>query len=387
MTFDATRYEREVLEPGLRRDSTPPADLLARYANPPLVPGPAFDSHVDEVRRHWRRLAHSQKYARLAAALLIADKQLREEVRRAAGDQDARLDGPRLKWLAQEQRRQAQAALVTEARSIAPASACVSPATVEALVERSDGLVDPVEVGRILEEAGVRVVEPLPLPERPPTPKHREVERHLRALGLRLSPEAVFGAQVRAGFRALGGFHLTSDAGRFDAGRIAEQRRKLEMAARDERETVRSKLLLILEEVGRHQDHLDDLVLWELAELLRKEPAVLSQRALAAAVVALGLDRAEADVLALSVIESRSPRGMAADVLEEVEEALLEGRLRGAERLAAGLPEDDDGRRLRERVSQVARTVSSLMEAAERQLSRGGFEETAGLLGRAVALA
>ena len=93
MTFDATRYEREVLMPGLRRGSLPPADLLARYADPPLIAGPSFDSHVEEVRRHWRRLTHSQKYARLAAALLIADKQLREEVRRTAGDQDASQHG------------------------------------------------------------------------------------------------------------------------------------------------------------------------------------------------------------------------------------------------------------------------------------------------------
>src|SRR5256885_13557938 len=136
MTRDPARYEQEVLAPARQRDNALPADLFARYANPPLVAGAAFDSHVDEVLQHWRRLTHSQKYAKLASALLIADKQLRDELRRAAGEgEDARLDGPRLKWLAQEHRRRAQAAGVTEAGAIAPALACVSPGTVAGPVD------------------------------------------------------------------------------------------------------------------------------------------------------------------------------------------------------------------------------------------------------------
>lgn len=374
MPFDRERYEREVLEPARARGNEPPADLAVRYAlTSELLRNPSqFQAHVAEMANYWGTLKRFRKYARLADALLVAHSQL---------DQSGRLSPAAI----DEQRRQAHERLVARVSDLAVTTTCVSPATLQALMHES-GL-GPAAVRAALLKQGLRVVELCALATEPPTPKYRDLHRNLLLLGMRLSAEAVFGDRVRAGFRLLDGFALTTGAGeRLDAASIAAAGRRLESARHDDRKTAAANVLALLQAQSQQAGALDALLLWEMAEALRGVPlAPPSQLALAREAAELGLERGEAEVLALTVIESgplasRPARGL------EVQEALEEGRLRHAQQLAATLTEEGAGP-LRASVEAAAGRVAELSAEADRARAEGRDEDAATLLAEAVRLA
>jgi hypothetical protein len=376
MTFDEARYEVEVLEPARRAGDLPPADLLVRYG----LAGQRLDDiagHVARVVRHWRALRQRSRHANLAVNLLTAHGELLR---------DGPLDGHRLLTLVEQARAAARHRLKRDAVALAGAATCVSSATVDTLVGPPGGLIDRVTVGIVLRDAGVRVVEPLPIPDVPD--KGREAARLVRSLGLQLSVEAVFGRRLAAGFTVVEGFRLGPPGhDRLTDDAIRAEIEQLERTPNDDRKAVLMGLLTILRGLVARPEALDRMVLWELAEWLRRSPAAaLSHRALTEEAAAIGLNRIEAELLALSVREA-GPADRLAERLGQVEDALAGGRLRAAERLAAALPAHGDAAALREQVAAAAGRVGELGADAERARAAGRTEQEAALLSEALRLA
>jgi hypothetical protein len=372
VSLDRERYQREVLEPARLAGNEPPRDLAARYAlSPELLASPAaFAQQVSEMTMFWNALKRQRKYQRLAEALLAAHAQL------ARGG----LDVSRV----EEERRLAQAQLRRWVTDLATATSCVGSDTLHRLMRESG--FGPAVVRAALLEHGVRVVEPVEL-KGPPTSKCHDLRSHLRVLGCRLSAEVVFEDLARHGFRVLDGFALADTGERLQGpgpdGPLRRGLRRVEVARPDERRTAAAKVLVILLELEEQPGALDALLLWEVAQVLREVPITsLSQRALAREARDLGLEPQEADVLALSVIEAGGAAPNRASELE-LSQALGEGRLRDARRLAARLAGEGSAP-LRETVVAVERRVAELSDRAARAQARGDNEEAAALLAEAL---
>jgi hypothetical protein len=372
VSFDRERYEREVLEPARLAGNEPPRDLAARYAlSPELLASPAgFAQQVSEMTMFWNALKQQRKYQRLAEALLAAHAQLGRD-----GLHAARVE---------EERRLAQAQLARWVTDLATATSCVGSDTLQRLMRESG--FGPAVVRAALLERGVRVVEQVEL-RGPPTSKYHDLVTHLRVLGCRLSAEVVFEDLARHGFRVLDGFALADTGERLQGpgpdGPLRRRLRRVELARPDERRNAAAKVLVILLELEEQPGALDALLLWEVAQVLREVPITsLSQRALAREARELGLESEEADVLALSVIEAGRAAPNRANEFE-LSQALGEGRLRDARRLAARLA-DGDLAPLRETVAAVERRVAELSDRAAQARGRGDHEEAAALLAEAL---
>jgi hypothetical protein len=375
MAFDSERYRKEVLDPARARGNQPPADLLARYAladHPPSDLGP----HIGQVVNYWRTLTRSNVYKKLAQSLLVAHEELERE-----GFLKSR---ERLEGRSRGERSAAQERLSQRAQVLAGASSCVSPVTLSRLVEDSAGLLDELAVRATLQRQGLRVVEPLMLPSAAP-PKYAALQQHLAIAGVRLSPEVVFENLPRDGFSLLRGFRLRSSGQRLDAAQIAGARQRLEQAAHNDRKTARSNVLTILADAAK-LDRLDALLLWEVVQVLRQAPgAFASQRALAAEARALGLDAGEAELLGLSVFEAGL--GVHRVAVAEVQQHLVSGSLREAQRLAISIGDSGEAAELRGRLEAADLQVAGLVARAGRAQMSGREEEAAGLLAEALQLA
>jgi hypothetical protein len=370
MAFDAVRYEREVLEPARSRGNELPADLDARYAiTPELLRSPgALSKHVDAVTGHWRTLRRQRKYAKLADALLAAHARL--------GTIDAAA--------IEEHRRQSQKRLDERIGDLVALYSCISPDMLRGLAHETalaEGLVRAA-----LRRRGVRVVGPVEVGERPPSAKYRDLRSNLRILGLRLSPEVVFGEEaVRAGFRVRDELALSARPHeRLDAASIEAAQRRLDTQRHDDRKTAAANVLAILRAESERPGAVAALVRWEVAETLR-QVTVRSQRALAREAVDLGLDEGEANALALSIMEA-SPAAARANVELEVRQALAEGRLREAQSLAATLT-DPRAAPVLAAVEAAGRRVAELVETASRARAERRDEEAAKLLADALRVA
>jgi hypothetical protein len=373
VSFDQERYEREVLEPARLAGNEPPRDLGVRYAlTPELLASPAeFASHVAEVAMYWNALKQQRRYQRLAGALLAAHSQL----------VSAGLDASRV----EEERQQAEAQLARRVTDLSATTSCVSSNTLQRLMRESG--FGPALVRAALLEHGVRVVDPVELGGRPPTGKFPDLRAQLRVLGRRLSAEVVFEDLAQRGFRVLEGFSLLDTGERLVGGGedapLRHAQRRVELGRADERRTAAAKVLAILLELAEQPGALDVLVRWEVAQALREVPVTsLSQRVLAREAGELGLEAGEADVLALSVIESGRP-GPGTPSEEEVRQALGEGRLREARRLAASLV-GADAPPLREAVAGAERRVTDLSDRAAEAMAGGAPEQAAALLAEAL---
>ncbi|MDQ6920228.1 MAG: hypothetical protein M3170_01340, partial [Candidatus Dormibacteraeota bacterium] len=313
MGFHADRYRKEVLDPARARGNRPPADLIARYALGQPVPD--FQAHVEQVVGYWRGQAASMSYSKLAQALLVAHAELK-----ASGDLASRED---LIRRAEREGERVRERLSKRARDLAGAYSCASPVMIAAIVDDFGGLVDAVAVRAALQQHDVRVAEPVPLPDAKPA-KYAGLQRDLHILGLRLSAEVVFGDRVRRGFSVLRGFRLTAGgAEHLGLEHIQAARKRLESALRDERHVAQMTVLSILTTEASKPGGLDALLLAEVVEHLRRAPAArVSQRSLASQAVELGLDRTEADALALSVFQAAAGRSQGE--LDAAQQALSE---------------------------------------------------------------
>ncbi len=373
MTWNREQYLAEVLEPARKAGNVPPPDLYARYGLPAgLSDQAAFTRQVTDVVAFWRELKGRRMYARLADTLITAHAELEKAGRltlRSFAERHA------------DSRREQLNRLARLAEVEAGAATHVGPDTLARLRSALDDAITDAEVVRALENAGVRVVGKFPALQAAPHPKQADLARHLMQLGVWPSAAVVFGEMTGKGFRVLGGFRL-SDGRTLDDEAIASARNRVDaLPYTDPAKTPSENVLAILRTAARKPGDLDALLLSEVVERLR--PLARSgfiQRAIAAQACESGLDQEDAGLIAAALASADTAEALR----PQVEDEMAGGRLRSAQRLAAGLPAEDP---LRERIAALDAEVTSLGRRADQELAQGRGEPAAALLAEAVSIA
>ena len=352
-----------MLEPARRAGNVPPADLYVRYGLPgDISDARAFAERIAEVPAYWRQLKSKRTYARLAETLIAKHAEL---------ERAGRLTPAKFVELQAQAHRAQTERLFSLAETEAGAATHVGPVTVARLRSVLGGSVTEAEVREALRKAGVRVVEEFPELPAVPHRKVADLAQHVQLLGLRLSPEVVFGDALFSGFRVLAGFRL-ADGQRLDETAISDARHRVDaLPHSDPTKTTRENILAILRGAARNPAELNTLLLSEITERLRHlAESGFVQRAIAAQARELGLDEDEAGLIAAAMLA----RDTVGAVRQQAEEELAGGRLRSAQRLVASLPADDP---LRQSVAVRDGEVTALAQRADQELAAGRREQAA----------
>jgi hypothetical protein len=371
--WDPEKYRLEVLEPARRAGNVPPADLYVRYGLPgDISDQKAFAERIAEVLAFWQALKSKRTYARLAETLIAKHAEL---------NRAGRLTLQKFVELQADAHREQTERLSRLADTEAGAATHVGPVTVARLRGALGGSVTEAEVRDALRKAGVRVVEEFP--ELPAQPHHKlaDLVQQVQLLGLRLSPEAVFGTAKLSGFRVLDGFKL-ADGEPLSEAAISDARRRVDaLSHSDPAKTPTENVLAILRGAARDPAELNTLLRSEITERLRHfADSGFVQRAIAAQARDLGLDEEEAGLIAAAMLA----RNTIGAVRQQAEEELAGGRLRSAQRLVASLPADDP---LRQSVAARDAEVAALARSADQELAAGRLEQAARLLHQAITIA
>lgn len=372
MAWDRDRYRREVLEPA-RRGGVPPPDLYARYGvSASAANRAAFAAQVSAVVAYWRELTGNRSYQQLARALLAAHAELERD-----GPLTPATLAARAAWARQDQARRLARMAEAEAGSVTHAG----PDTVLRLRDALGGQVTETEIAGALSQAGVRVVSAFPALPAEPHAKQPDLARLTRQLGKRLSPEVVFGDAVRDGFHVLRGFRL-ADGRTLDEAALRQARdRTAALPFSDPARAPTENVLAILGAAARDPGDLDALLLSEVVERVRPlADSGFLQRPLAVQARDLGLDEDEAGLLAGALLTSETSSGEHA-LRAQAAQALDTGKLRAAQRLAAGLPATDP---VAQRIAEIDARVTALSREADDELASGRRERAAARLAAAV---
>jgi len=373
LRWDPEQYRLEVLEPARRAGNVPPADLYVRYGLPgDISDARAFGERIAEVLAYWQALRTKRTYARLAETLIASHAEL---------DRGGRLTLAKFAERQADAHRKRTEQLSGMADTEAGAATHVGPVTVARLRGALGGSVTEAEVRDALRKAGARVVEEFPeLPARP-HPKLADLTQHVQLLGLRLSPEVIFGDAMFSGFRVLNGFRL-ADGRRLDEAAISDARCQVDALPHwDPTKTTKVNILAILRGAARNPEELNTLLLSEITERLRPfADGGFVQRAIAAQACDFGLDENEAGLIAAAMLA----RDTVGAVRQQAAEELAAGRLRSAQRLAASLPADDP---LLRGVAARDAQVTALTRRADEELAAGRREQAARLLYEAMTMA
>jgi hypothetical protein len=372
MPDDFEGYRDTVLDAARRANNVPPPDLFTRYNLDPrqVRDEPEFNRRVELVVKYWQKLKLQRKYQPLATALLSADGELKRKKQRTYENFEQQRGNAR---------GAAQDKLDVRVAAIAESTPCITLAALRRLVGSLDGSFGEDEVRAALKQRQVSIVEPKwELVGAPSAGGARSLRAPLTTLGLRLSPEVLFGDQVRVirftlrkGFRLTDGRTVTLDA-------LSALREDHSRSKHDDRKTAIDNVLSILIKVAEQGD-LDQLVLWEVQEHLRPDvDAGLPVRVIARAAQDIGLDADESLALAATLIGTRE---VVRDdsVLAKVAEALRSGDLREAAVLLADVA-DGEGEDVRTQLAQAQRQVDDLVHRAEAAMAAGDGEEAASLL-------
>jgi len=370
VAWSRDHYLAEVLEPARKAGNVPPPDLYARYGLPAgLRDQAAFEQQVADVVAFWRELSGRRMYARLADMLIAAHVDLERAGRLTLNSFAARHADARRARLER---------LARLAEGEAGAATHVGPAAVTRLRDALGGTVSEADVIEVLSQAGVTVIDAYPELPTTPHPKQADLARHLDQLSLRLSVAVVFGDAVGRGFRILGGFRLADGRTLGEAEFAAAHDRIAALPYSDPAVTPSQNVLAILRSAARTPGGLDNLLLSEIVERLR--PLARSgfvQRVIATQAHELGLQQDEAGLIAAALLAPDTLDALRQQVADE----LAGGRLRGAQRLAAGLPPEDP---LRERIAAADAEVAAATRRAEAEEAQGHLEQAAALLAEAI---
>jgi hypothetical protein len=365
-------YKLSVLEPARRAGNLLPQDPFVRYA---LTGGhrvpERFRARLDEVVSYWKKLATTTKvYKPLADALLAAHKDL-------ARDEALTLE--EFEQRRQRARDHAEARIDAWVKQVASGIPYLTQPALQHMVERSGGLVTEPQVRAKLALSGVTLIDPeWDLPVKPPVPTAANIPQQLNILGARLSPQVVFSPEkLAAGFRIKDGFRLTGGSGDrlthdgLEAAKTAQAQRPYDL-----RKTAAESVLTTMLAAAR-AGTLDQLVRWEVAEIIRRALRSGLPPSVAAEIgMELGLDRTEALELAVTLGHGGGPPPHSMDARAAVDAALSAGSLREAEQLLASLPADAGSRDVRERVRKAVADVASLVASAD-DAERAGCPEQA----------
>ena len=346
--FDKARYRKEVLEPALKRGNVPPPDLMIRYAAAgPERNADAFKARIDEVVRYWRELEQKIVYKQLAGALLAAHARLKDagQVSYAhfAQQRDAERD-------------EALARLKATVSDIAATTPAVLRSTLTWLRDLYGGMFSDEAIMSEFAARQVAVIDQAwPLSPRPP--QLSGLARSLDTLDIRLAAEAVFGTDaVRAGFRLKNGFRLISGNRVVTRDLIADKKKDLAQRPHDGRKTAHEDVLQALQQ-SEERHELNALLLWQLIDVLQPQVTEgLPNRSIVTLASSLGLDRAEAAELVLTLGQQRSEGSVAhAASLKRIDEAERAGDTEEAAALLTELisKRGDSGGRLHARLSAL----------------------------------
>ena len=346
--FDKAWYRKEVLEPALKRGNAPPPDLMLRYAAAGLERNAdAFDARIDEVVRYWRELEQKIVFKQLATALLAAHASLKDagQVSYAhfAQQRDAERD-------------EALTRLKATVSDIAATTPAVLRSTLTGLRDLYGGMFSDDAIRGEFATRQVAVVDQAwPLPPRPP--QLSGLARSLDTLDIRLAAEAVFDTNaVRAGFRLKDGFRLIAGNRVITRDLIAAKKKELDHRPHDGRKTAHEEILQALQQ-SQERNELHALLLWQLIDVLQPQMTEgLPNRSIITLAASLGLDRAEAAELVLTLAQQRSEgSGAQAASLKRIDEAEQAGDTEEAAALLAELIDKrgDSGGRLQARLSAL----------------------------------
>jgi hypothetical protein len=312
--FDKARYRRDVLEPARKRGNTAPPDLMTRYAVSADMErdAEAFAARVAEVVRYWRTLQQQIVFKPLAVALLAAHASLK--------------DGGQLRYahFARQrgaERDQAESRLKATVKDIAATTPAVLRSRLVWLHDEYGGMLSEKAIESQFAAQQVSIVDQAW--SLPPRPSHLSgLAARLDTLDVRLAAEAVFGTDpVRAGFRLRHGFRLTS-GDRITRDLLAEKKKSLAQRPHDDRKTAHEEVLQALQQ-SAERGELDAFLLWQLIDVLQPQLTEgLPNRSIVKLASSLGLDRAEAAELVLTMAQQRA-EGPGTDVasLKRVDEA------------------------------------------------------------------
>lgn len=368
--FDQVSYLREVIEPAAAR-RLPPRDLLVRYAitGECAHSAKAFRLRVNEVVKYWRSIQLQRRYKKLIDALMVAHRDLTDR---------GQLTYAEFERLRDEGRAQALEHLEVRARDLATMTELAGPDMLDALRAETGWLLPDGDVRAAVRRHGVSIADELwELPPRPDS-HCRSLAEPLRTLGLMLAATAVFDTEtVRGGFRIRNGFRLNS-GDQLSAAVIDQKKQRLARSPLGTRKTAMENALTTLQAAAAQPGGLDRLLLWQLIDTLEARLAAgYLPLSFARAARDLGLDPAEAPMLALAVYTWRQPaRGT---LRKEAEAALQSGHIREAQHLAAGLsPDSDIARQIADRLKRVADQLAKAGQAED----RGQREQAADVLAK-----
>lgn len=357
----------------------PPADLLVRYGlnRSELSSDQVVTARIAEVCGYWNslRAGNNKLYKTLVDALLGAHADLEQRGELTAAAFRAQRD---------KAETEARKRLALRVGSIAKSLSCVTLETLARLVEDGAGMLSEREVRNELGKQGIRIIEaPWAIPAAPPLPAARKLPDHLTVLGLRLSVEIVLGADglragfsLKQGFRAQGGKVLGKDT-------LDSVRERMATRGHDQRKTASNSIITVLQLALDTPGKLDELLIWELSAILRRDVAAgLPVSAVADSAIELGLDPAEAQELAVTLISAGAPAApdTAPDAGEQVEELIRAGDLRGAEELVRSLPADAVRQPTRDLLDRSRAELAKLVAEADAAHAGGDTEREAELL-------
>ena len=275
----------------------------------------AFKARVAEVVKCWRGLQQQIVFKPLSVALLAAHARLKE------ADQLSYAHFARQRGT---ERAEALSKLEATVKDIAATTPAVLRSTLSLLHDECGGILSEEAIQDQFTAHQVAVVDQMwTLPPRPS--RLSGLAGRLDTLDLRLAAEAVFGTDaVRAGFRIRDGFRLASDD-RLTRDLLTEKKKSLAQRPHDDRKTAHEEVLQTLLQCSERGE-LDALLLWQLIDVL--QPRVtegLPNRSIVTLASDLGLDRAEAAELVLTLAQQRaegpSPNAASLKRVDEAEQA------------------------------------------------------------------
>ena len=315
------------------------------------------------MEKYWRSIQLQRRYKKLIGTLMVAHDDLADHGQLTYAAFVSRRD---------EDRARALEHLETRASDLAAMTEVAGPDMLDALRAETGWLLPEGDVRAAVRRHGVSIADEL---WEASAPAGYALPRLGRAAHDPGSDARGRGSLCRRDgprrIPATNGFRLNS-GDQLSAAVIDQKKQRLARSPLGTRKTAMENVLTTLQAAAARPGGLDQLLLWQLIDALEARlAAAYLPVSLTRAARELGLDPAEAPMLALAVYTWRQPARGA--LRKEVETELNRGHIREAQRLTAGLPSDSD----------IARQVATRLQRMEKQLAEAGQAEDRGQRERA----
>jgi hypothetical protein len=352
MEFNKERYLAEYMRPRSKVRELSDDDLIERYALTLPAADPEIAAQIRAVRSYWHSMQPGTREGKLAKLCRTADEALKKQ----HGD-----DMLTEKWWAKcqaEASKAVQARVEEMAALLHDAYGQFGAVTSEVVDDYATKLgLRPTDGLRAAEQAGLRVVDGVELPETSPIPSvnFAKLSEQLVGSGARTVPNLVH--PDTGPFRLLKRFTSLKDPSlRLDGVAVLEQINQASKLGTSAADTDRRGALQQLKSALDKGVDLDRLALYHLISLVA-ERSSLGPAAVRGELEKYGLDKQDAAVVALLVVAQGSggPLGF-----NRVQTLLAEGRLNEADEAARQLP--DALPRKAEAIALVEKTRADLKD-------------------------